>query len=235
MRFAVFAVCLALPAAADTLVAKNAPIATPYPGSLVLSSVVDGADVYIDGNKVGTTPLQPLPLAAGEHTIKVTKVGFAPFIDVFTINKKKQTNLSVEPTPIAGVIKVTVNVEQAHVFVDGKFIGEAPLTAEVGVGARAIQVSKGGYKDYFQNVDAVAGQETSIEVALEELPMGLNPYKPTPPPPPKLYEKWWVWTAAAGALAVAVVVVVTPTVVLANKDPVKDFGATYNFTISAAK
>jgi len=161
------------------------------------------------------------------------KVGFAPFIDVFSINKRKQTNLSVEPTPVAGVIKVTVNVEQAHVFVDGKFIGEAPLTAEVGVGARAIQVSKGGFKDYFQNVDAVAGQETSIEVALEELPMGLNPYKPTPPPPPKLYEKWWVWTAAAGALAVAVVVIVTPTVVLSNKDPVKDFGATYNFTVTA--
>src|SRR5438874_227919 len=160
MRFFALAVCLALPA-----LAKNAPIATPYPGSLILNSTVDGAEVYIDGNKVGLTPLAPLPLAAGEHTIKVTKVGFSPFIDVFSINKRKETKLSVEPVPVAGVIKVTVNVEQAHVFVDGKFIGEAPLSAEVGVGARAIQVSKGGYKDYFQNVDAVAGQETSIEVA----------------------------------------------------------------------
>ncbi len=175
---------LTLPALAKTPITP-----TNFPGALILSSAVDGADVYIDGNKVGTTPLAPLPLAAGEHTIKVMKLGFSPFIDVFTINKKKETKLSVEPVPVAGVIKVTVNVEQAHIFVDGKFIGEAPLTAEVGVGARAIQVSKGGYKDYFQNVDAVAGQETSIEVALEELPMGLNPYKPPPPPPPKLYEK----------------------------------------------
>ena len=86
-----------------------------------------------------------------------------------------------------------------------------------------------------RRVDQLTGDVNSLQVALEELPMGLNPYKPTPPPPPKLYEKWWVWTAAAGALAIAVVVVVTPTVVLSNKDPVKDFGATYNFTISAAK
>jgi hypothetical protein len=235
MRFALLAVCLAVPAVADPLLlAKNTP-APANPGALILSCPVDGAEVSVDGNKVGVTPLIPLPLSAGDHTIKVTKVGFSPFIDVFNINKKKETKLSVEPVPVAGVVKVTVNVEQAHVFVDGKFIGEAPLIAEVGVGARAIQVSKGGFKDYFQNVDAVAGQETSIEVALEELPMGLNPYKPPPPPPPKLYEKWWVWTAAAGALAVAVIVVVTPTVVLANKDPIKDFGATYNFTIGVAK
>jgi hypothetical protein len=220
---------VALPALAKT------PIPTvQFPGALVLSSVVDNAEVFIDGKKVGTTPLPPMPLSAGEHTIKVMKLGFSPFIDVFSINKKKETKLSVEPVPVAGVIKVTVNVEQAHVFVDGKFIGEAPLTAEMGVGARAVQVSKGGYKDYFQNVDAVAGQEVSIEVALEELPMGLNPYKPTPPPPPKLYEKWWVWTAAAGALAAVVIVVVTPTVVLSNKDSVRDFGPTYTFTLSSA-
>ena len=62
------------------------------------------------------------------------------------------------------------------------------------VGARAVQVSKGGYKDFFQNIAAVAGQEVNLDVLLEELPVGVNPYKPPPPPPPKWYEKWWVWT-----------------------------------------
>jgi hypothetical protein len=204
------------------------------PGALLLTSTVDGADVFIDGNKIGITPLAPHILPPGDHTIKVTKLGFSPFIDVFNINKKKETKLTVEPQPVAGVIKVTVNQEQSHVFVDGKFIGEAPLTAEVGVGARAIQVSKGGFKDYFQNVDAVAGQEVSMEVALEELPAGMNPYKLAAPPPPKLYEKWWVWTAAAGGVAAVVIAIVVP-VVYAGKDPVKDFGATYNFSVGAAK
>src|SRR5262245_41946839 len=103
---------ISLPAFAKTPAA--APAANP--SSLILSCVVDGAEVFIDGNKVGTTPLAPLQLPAGDHTIKVTKVGFSPFIDVFNINKKKETRLSVEPVPVAGVIKVTVNVEQAHVF-----------------------------------------------------------------------------------------------------------------------
>jgi hypothetical protein len=213
--------------------AKTPPAPPPAnPSALVLTCTAADAEVFIDGNKVGTTPLQPLTLPPGDHTIKVQKLGFAPFIDVFNINKRKQTDLSVEPTPIAGVIKVTVNVEQAHVFVDGKFIGEAPITAEVGVGARAIQVSKGGFKDYFQNVDAVAGQEVSMEVAMEELPASMNPYYVKPAPPPKWFEKKWVWGVVAAAVAAAVVVVVVP-VYETQQNAVSKFGADQSYTVPA--
>jgi hypothetical protein len=206
-----------------------APVANP--GALVVHCSTEGAEVFVDGNKVGTTPLGPQVLTPGEHTVKIVKLGFAPLIDVFTINKKKETRLDVELVPVAGVVKISANVEQSHVFVDGKFVGEAPITVEVQVGARAIQVSKGGFKDFFQNVEAVAGQEVSIEVMLEELPMGANPYKPTPPPPPKWYEKWWVWTAAGGAVAVGVVAVVVG-VTQANKNEISDFGPHYTFTVN---
>jgi hypothetical protein len=216
---------------ASASLAKTPLNASPNPGALVITSPTDGADVFIDGNKVGTTPMFPQPLPPGEHTIKVIKQGFAPFIDVFNINNKRQTKLDVELVPVAGVIKLSANVEQAHVFVDGKFVGEAPITVEIAVGARAIQVSKAGYKDYFQNIEAVAGQEVSVEVTLEELPMGANPYKPPPPPPPKWFEKWWVWTAAGGAVAVAVVGVVVG-VTQSNQNPVGDFHANYTFSIN---
>ena len=55
----------------------------------------------------------------------------------------------------------------ARVYVDGKYVGEAPLSTELQVGARAIQVSKGGYSDFFQNVSAIAGQELMLDVQLE--------------------------------------------------------------------
>ncbi len=192
-------------------------------GALEISSATEGADVYVDGERVGTIPLgAPLTaLTPGEHTIKVTKPGFAPYIDVFKIDRKKPTQLSVELVPVAGVLKLKASVEGARVYVDGKFVGEAPLTAEVAVGARAVQVSKGGYKDFFQNISAVAGQEVNLDVMLEELPVGVNPYKPPPPPPPKWQDKWWVWTVGAIGVGAVVTAVVVP-VYYATKNPIAD-------------
>jgi hypothetical protein len=212
--------------------AKSPPPAAPSnPSALIVNSMTQGADVYVDGEKRGTLPMDPLVLIPGEHTIKVVRPGFAPFIDVFKIDKKKSTTLDVELVPISGVLKVTANVEAANVFIDGKFVGAAPITVDMGVGPKAIQVSKGGFKDFFQNVSAVAGQELSMEVSLEELPMGANPYKPAAPPPPKWYEKWWVWTAGAAGVVVVVTAIVVP-VVLSQQDPVKDFGASYTFSVN---
>jgi hypothetical protein len=195
--------------------------ALPGAGTLDVSSTTAGAEVFVDGERVGTIPLgAPLTgLIAGEHTIKVVKPGFAPYIDVFKIDRKKPTRLEVELVAVAGVLRIKANVEAARVYIDGKFVGEAPITTEMGVGARAVPVSKGGYKDFFQNISAVAGQEVNLDVLLEELPVGVNPYKPPPPPPPKWYEKWWVWTVGAVAVGAVVTAVVVP-VYYATQDPI---------------
>jgi hypothetical protein len=221
MRVLGFAVLLAVSGVAP---AQRAPSVAGRPGTLEVGSTTVGATVSIDGNKVGTIPLgAPLStLSPGEHTIKVEKPGFAPFIDVFKIDRKKPTRVDVELVAVAGVLKVKANVEAARVYVDGKFVGEAPLTSEVQVGARAVQVSKGGFKDFFQNVSAVAGQEVNLDVKLEELAVGVNPYKPLPPPPPKWYEKWWVWTVGAVGVGVVVTAVVVP-VHYATQDAVANF------------
>ncbi|HEY2749483.1 MAG TPA: PEGA domain-containing protein [Polyangia bacterium] len=221
MRAVAFAVVFAASVIAGA--APPPPPAAGKAGALEVASTTTGADVSIDGEKVGTIPLAgPLTtLTPGEHTIKVEKPGYAPYIDVFKIDRKKPTRVEVELEPVAGVLRLKTNVEAARVYVDGKFVGEAPLTTEIGVGARAVQVSKGGYKDFFQNISAVAGQDVNIDVLLEELPVGVNPYKPPPPPPPKWFEKWWVWTVGAAGVAVVVTAVVVPAW-FATRDPIGD-------------
>jgi|GEM_PF-1986774 len=211
--------------------ATPAPVSSGNNGTLTINCSTAGADVLVNGEKIGVTPLPaPVALPAGEHTIKLLRPGYAPLIDVFTITKRRDTKLDVELVAVAGIGRMTANVEKARVFVDGKFVCEVPCLADIGVGARAIQVSKGGYKDFFQNVSGVAGQELVLDVKLEELPMGLNPYKPPPPPPRKWFEKWWVWTIGVAGLAVVATAVAVP-VAVSQQDPRTAFGAPYNFTV----
>lgn len=223
--------CAALIASSLPASAETAP--KTQVGSLAVNATTLGAEVFIDGERVGTTPLpQALTLTVDEHTLKVVKPGFAPHIDVIKIQRKKTTKIDVDLIPVAGILRVKSSVAEARVFVDGKFVGQAPIETELPVGARAIQVSRGGYKDFFQNVEAVAGQEVALEVTLEALPAELNPYIVKPAPPQKTYEKWWVWTLGVVGVAVVVTAVTVP-VVLTQRDPIAGFGPSYTFTVGA--
>ena len=116
---------------------------------LTITCATPGATVAVDSEPVGMTPMEmPVPVAAGDHTIKVTKLGYAPYIDVFSTKGKKDVKLELELVPVSGVLHVKSNVPGARVLVDGRYVGEAPLDVEADTGPRAVQVSKGGYKDF---------------------------------------------------------------------------------------
>lgn len=193
-------------------------------GVLVLSSQTEGAEVFVDGKLVGKTPLaEPITLKPGKYTLKMTKRGHTEYIDVFTIRARKETKLDIDLLPVAGILRITANVQPARVFVDGKFVGETPLETEVSPGARTLKLTKGGYKELVKKVEVVAGQPQNLDLTLEELPADQNPFRPPPPRALKWYEKWWVWAVIAGSATALALVVALPSY-YAGRDPVDAFG-----------
>ncbi len=192
-------------------------------GRLVLTSQTEGAEVFVDGELVGKLPLEkPVVLKPGKYTLKITKKGFTEFIDVFTIKARRDTKLDIDLLPFAGVVRITTNVPGSRVFVDGKFVGETPLDAELQPGARTLKLQKGGYRDLTKTLEVVAGQTQNQDLTLEELPLGENPFRPLPPRPPKWYEKWWVWAVLAGGTTVLALTIALPSYYL-GRDPVEAF------------
>jgi hypothetical protein len=211
--------------AADAPASDMAPLpdkapagAAANPNALNSLTVVcspTGADVFVDGQNIGKAPIDlPVPVTNGTHSLKVSHLGFAPFIDTFTAKPGKQVKLEVELVPVAGVLHVSSSVAGSRVLIDGRYVGEVPLDVEMDVGARAIQVEKGCYKEFFQNLLAVAGKEETLDVKLDELPQNeTNPCYVKPLPPPKWFQKKWVWGVLAGAaVLVAGAIVVAATV-----------------------
>ena len=48
-------------------------------GALVITSDIQGADVYLNGRRVGKTPHKATPLTAGRYRVKVVKAGYETF------------------------------------------------------------------------------------------------------------------------------------------------------------
>lgn len=203
-------------------------------GTLEINSMTDGAQVEIDGSKVGVLPFaKPLRVKVGKHTLKLTKKGYTEYLDVFTIKRRKTTSLDIDLLPYAGVVKIICNVEEARVFIDGKFVGTSPLEHEVLMGKRTIRVRKAGYLEHIGTFKSIAGKTKTVKITLKAMAVGTTPYRPPPPPPPKWYEKWYVWAGAAGGV-VAVTLTVVISVVVANQSDLEDFSGSADHTYIAA-
>jgi hypothetical protein len=171
----------------------------PRTGLLQVKVTVDGATVAVDGDPLGTSPLaQPIKLTVGSHALKVSKPGYAEFLDTVKIGTNQTTTLEVELLPFAAVVSVTTEPPGADVTIDGKLVGQTPLKTEVEAGQHELRVSLDGYHDGAKDITLQAGESYKVELPLVALPA---------PPPPitahdrPIYKKWWFW-AATGAVAI---------------------------------
>ena len=64
------------------------------------------ADIFVDGEKSVRRRLGTAGSLAGEHTIRVSRPGYTPFIDVFRVKSGSLTPLEVELIPISGVLRL---------------------------------------------------------------------------------------------------------------------------------
>src|SRR5690606_20155982 len=83
----------------------------PLPGFLDLrSGAVEGAQVYVDGEAVGLTPLLGLELAAGEHSLRLEKERYEPVETELRIEGRATTqSLDLELLPAWAELSLSSN------------------------------------------------------------------------------------------------------------------------------
>ncbi len=120
--------------------------ARPDVGEVVVSSHPTGAQVRVDGDMHGTTPLV-LPLVAGRHRVELVGASGDPtFLEADVVAGERWTRhvvlapAAVE-TPQAGALRVDTGRTPAQVLIDGEPAGAAPVTrANLAAGAHAVRV-----------------------------------------------------------------------------------------------
>lgn len=76
----------------------NAP--TPICGSLDINSRPGNADIWLDGKKIGTTPMLVDDVLVGAHAVKITKQGYNDFSQSVTVDDGQQSSVEVRLTKI---------------------------------------------------------------------------------------------------------------------------------------
>ena len=137
-------------------------------GSLFVDSTPRGADVYVDGNYQGTSPVTVGSLSEGPHQVELHLAGY----EVLTVTEDvvagqaRVLNLNMVPyssSSAAGSIDITSSVPGALVYLDGVYKGSTQSQNSFNViavspGSHSILLSVPGYADFTQTVQVNPGQ-----------------------------------------------------------------------------
>jgi hypothetical protein len=158
-------------------------------GTLQLKVSEAGADVSVDSEPVGTTPLAaPLVMDLGKHTLSVKKDGFDAVEQTIEISGGNQTSATITLVRRArpALLKVTADPE-ATVVIDKKELAHGSFDGALAPGAHEVQVTEPGKKPYEAHLVLGDGEARTLQVTLEN----------------ERHAAVWPWIAGGAAILVA--------------------------------
>jgi hypothetical protein len=138
-------------------------------GTLRITSTPLGAQISVDGEPVGTTPLsRELLLGPGEHLVGAKLAGFVPAEQSVSVLSRDESRIALVLEPEQARLSVLVNVPEAEVRLDGALVGRSPLREMLVVapGQHAVDVALTGYLSDHRELALAAGEEVVLDVAL---------------------------------------------------------------------
>jgi len=157
--------------------------ASPQPprntGTVTVTSNPTGAQVYVDGNYQGKTPMT-VTLYPGSHTFRLSLSGYNDYVTTVNVNAgSSQTINAVMPPGSFGTVNI-ISLPGAMVSIDSAQQGKVPSSGSltlnnVNAGNHLFKVTASGYNDWMNTVYVQPNVVTSINAVL-------TPLGPTPTP-----------------------------------------------------
>jgi hypothetical protein len=146
---------------------------------LTLAVSEPGADVTVDDQSVGTSPLPaPLVVDIGSRKIGVKKAGFKDFTQTVPVGGSAEVRIDVTLLPEVHEGQLTVTTAPgATIFIDGQSVGVGRYAGKLRSGGHTLRVEAQGMHPYQSDVSIADDENRSIDVPLER-----QQDVPLPPP-----------------------------------------------------
>ncbi|MCP4601742.1 MAG: PEGA domain-containing protein [Proteobacteria bacterium] len=144
-------------------------------GKLDITEAPEGARVNIDGNLIGTLPLEePIVLDPGRHTVEVTREEFEPLkIDV-TLTSGARIVVRAKLNPVHATLHIMCDVATGTISLDGKLLGGCPDEIKVSPGKHTIRVEAQNRAPFVKEIEAAPNSKTAIQATLKKLVSGTS-------------------------------------------------------------
>jgi serine/threonine-protein kinase len=167
-----------------TQAAQQAPspasVARTTRGRLAIRTVPTGGLVSLNGQTQGVAPQTIGDLPLGEHSIQVARPGYRTATQRVTLTADEPSRdvtvrlvraAAPRPSPppaTTGFLTVNTRPAGARVFVDGRVVGQTPLSrTSLSPGSHPVRIEMTGYRTISTTIVVKAGEVTPVSVSLE--------------------------------------------------------------------
>ena len=126
------------------------------------------AEVYLNGEKKGNTPLYLEKILAGSHQINIYKLGYQELSQKIAVNSRETTKVKIRLIPAYGFINIFSQPDNAKIFLNNDYFGLSPKTLdEIFPGKYKMTLTRLGYKDWAEEIMVFSYITTYISTELE--------------------------------------------------------------------
>ncbi|QFU77719.1 PEGA domain-containing protein [Halioglobus maricola] len=138
-------------------------VLAPLPGLLSIDSSPAGAELLLDGESIGKTPLLELPVEAGVHQLEITSPRyFAQSREIEITGRNQAQQLSFALLPAWASYSIDSVPQGADILIDGEVVGQTPATVELLQGERQLQLSRAAYTTWDTALTVTAGMDDTL-------------------------------------------------------------------------
>lgn len=137
---------------------------------LQVRSQPSGAEVYLDGQRQGTTPLR-LDARPGRRDLEIRRSGYDSYHETLQLRpgESHRIEASLQRSRRTGFVRFESSPSGAEVRIDGRRIGTTPIgERELDAGQYQVTFSRSGYQDEQITLQVRAGEERTVRAQLTE-------------------------------------------------------------------
>ncbi|MBT8103680.1 MAG: SUMF1/EgtB/PvdO family nonheme iron enzyme [Gammaproteobacteria bacterium] len=156
---------------AEPNVAQSIPNITLQPANakLLVNTIPRGANVTVNGRYRGQSPITLSLSPDIDYEVGISKAGYGVTTRSLRLESAASESITVDLSARLGTVTVTVQPEDATVYVDGRSRGRGKTTLRLSSAPHRIEVRRQGYRSWTRTVTPRPGYPQTLSARLRSL------------------------------------------------------------------